>query len=196
MIFGQPATSLSRLLRNFPRASSPMAVGVTPPSASAASIAMPDTPNTSVATLASLILAVSSSFRVRFRSVATVWARDRRYQQQITQLSKLSRGDETRPDRSVPNQIADPLRVPHIGLASRHILDVMRVTDNQRKMPGEDSIDGHPIYSSTLAGFLPWRKLLPIHEQQGLADRFASRKVEAWSPTRLKRSPTTSWDGG
>jgi len=30
---------------------------------------MPDTPNTSVATLASLILAVSSSFRVRFRSV-------------------------------------------------------------------------------------------------------------------------------
>ena len=45
-------------------------------------------------------------------------------------------------------QIADPLRIGHVGLATRHGLDVLRIDDQQLEMAFEQIVDGLPINAS------------------------------------------------
>ena len=81
VLFHAPVQSrlqLGDLAPQTPLANSAISAGVAVPSASASSISMPETPNTSLATLASLILAVSSTFSSRLHSALWLSANLRR----------------------------------------------------------------------------------------------------------------------
>src|SRR5271165_2266555 len=73
------STSSARLRRSCPLARAAISWADALPSIRAFSIARPDTPKTSLATLASLMLAVSSSFSSRLRSAAWLSISLRRY---------------------------------------------------------------------------------------------------------------------
>ena len=77
--------------RNWPLARSAIASAEASPSISARSIVRPDTPKTSLATLASLMLAVSRSFRSRLRSAAWLSTSSRR-QRSSSRSSRSGRG--------------------------------------------------------------------------------------------------------
>ena len=99
------------------------------------SIARPDTPKTSEATLASLMLAVFKELQqpVAFDRLAlhefTAVA------QQLAQLPQRPRRREALGDQAMSNQIGDPFEILHIGLAPGHVADVPGVADDQLKCP-------------------------------------------------------------
>src|SRR5215210_4752784 len=116
------------------------------PSIKALSIARPDTPKTSLTTLASLMLAVSRSFRSRFRSAAWLSTSFRGERKG----SRNPRGGgggrhEALRDQAMPDQIGNPFGVLHIGLAARHVADVPGVADDELKTPFKHGIDGLPV---------------------------------------------------
>jgi hypothetical protein len=111
---------------------------------------MPETPKTSLATLDSLMFAVSSSLskqvalgRAGIDQLAPVT-------QQIAQLSHRLGRHKAAADQTMTQQVGDPPAVLHIGLAPGHILDVMRIADHQLKGAIEHRIDGLPVDPSAL----------------------------------------------
>src|SRR3954468_7805206 len=112
------------------------------PSTRAFSMAVPDTPKTSVATLDNLILAVSSSLSVRLRSDARVSARVRRWRRR-SRSSRISSGGTklglTRPWRTRS-------AIHSASFTSvRHRLDVVGIGHDQGEMPFQDRVDRLPV---------------------------------------------------
>ena len=87
-------------------------------------MARPDTPSTSLATLASLMLASSSTFWTRLMHRGTVADQARPLPGQVAQLADRRRRDEAGPQQAVLEQLGDPLGVLDVGLAARDLLDV------------------------------------------------------------------------
>ena len=120
------------------------------PSISARSIARPDTPKTSLMTLASLMLAVSRSFREPVAFGRLALHQLAAVAQQLAHLPQRLGRHETFGDQPVPDQIGDPLGILHVGLAPRHIADVSGVADDQLEMPLQDGIDRAPVDARAL----------------------------------------------
>ena len=123
--------SAGSLARSRPRASSASASGSASPPSSAASIARPLTPRTSVATAASLRLAPSSVFCSRLTSLGALLHQRLAVAGQLAQLADRRRGDEAGPQQAVAQQVGQPLAVLDVRLAPRHGLDVLRVDQQQ-----------------------------------------------------------------
>ena len=70
--------------------------------------------------------------------------------QKITQLADRRRRHEAGLDQAVADQVGDPRRIVHVGLASRHGLDVVRVGDDQGEMPFEDGVHRLPADAGAL----------------------------------------------
>ncbi len=94
-------------LDNFPA----IASGEAFPAISAMSMVWPETPNTSVATLASLMLAVSRS-RSSHLALDECAARP----QQVAKFPQRTRRHAALSDEAVTEQIGDPLGILHVGL--------------------------------------------------------------------------------
>jgi len=109
------------LLRKRRFARSAISAGVELSSASARSISMPETPNTSLITPASLMPALSSSFEraVPFRGQGA----DQRLAvtHQLAQHPDVRGWHEARAHQSMADQVGDPLCVLHVRLASGHV---------------------------------------------------------------------------
>ncbi len=65
--------------------------------------------------------------------------------QQIAQLAHRLGRHKAAADQAVAKQVGDPLAVLHIGLAARHVLDVVRVADHQFEGPVQHCIDRLPV---------------------------------------------------
>src|SRR5687768_17477753 len=117
------------------------------PSTRAFSMAVPDTPKTSVATLDNLMLAVSSSLSVRLRSAARVSARVRRWRRR-SRSSRITGGGPklglTRPWRT--RSAIHSASVTSVW----HRLDVVGIGNDHGEEPFEDGVDRLPIDAGAL----------------------------------------------
>jgi hypothetical protein len=66
---------------------------------------------------------------------------------EFPQLALVGRRDEASGEQAVLQQIGNPLRIAHIGLAPRHGLDVCRIDQQQSKVALEEVENGSPIHS-------------------------------------------------
>jgi len=64
---------------------------------------------------------------------------------EIAQLTDGHRRDETRSQQAVLQQFSQPLRVTHVGLASRNVLDMCGIDQQRRELGFEDVEDRTPI---------------------------------------------------
>ena len=174
--------------RSRPLASSASASGSSWPSIIARSMARPESPSTSVATLPSLMLASSSTFWMRLATdprSATTCARCR----VRSRSSRIGcRRHEAGLEQAVLEQLGDPLAVLHVGLAARHLLDVLGVDQHQLEPPLQQVPDRLPVH----AGRSPWRRgdaLLgqPVGQLDQLAGHGRRRSAPARGPCPRRR---------
>ena len=130
-------------------------------------MARPETPKTSLATLASLMLAV-------FKELQEPVALGRLALHQLAaiaqQLALRRRRNEALGDQPMADQIGDPLGVLHIGLAPRHVADVAGIADDQFEMPFQHGIDRAPVNAGALHADLRHPKLLqPVPQRLQIA---------------------------
>jgi hypothetical protein len=84
-------------------------------------MARPETPRVSLATQASLIPASSSTLASRFRLAGALLDQRLAVAGQVAQLADRLGRHEARADQAVLDQLADPGRIGHIGLAAGHV---------------------------------------------------------------------------
>jgi len=65
---------------------------------------------------------------------------------EFAQFALLGGRDEAGGEQAVLQEIGNPLRIPPIGLASRHRLDVRRIDQQQGKVALEEVENGSPIH--------------------------------------------------
>jgi len=65
--------------------------------------------------------------------------------QEIAQLTDRLRRHEALRDQAVPQQVGNPLAVLHVGLATGHVLDVVRIADDDLEVVLEHSMDRLPV---------------------------------------------------
>jgi hypothetical protein len=107
-------------------------------------MARPETTKPSLATPASLMLAVSSSLSSRVRSANLAFDQLAAVSQQIAQVPERPRRHEAFGDEAVTDQIGDPLGILDVGPAAGHVTDVTGIADDQLKMALQD-LDRTPI---------------------------------------------------
>src|SRR5689334_7419129 len=115
------------------------------PSTRAFSMAVPDTPKTSVATLDNLQqlerpIALGRQGLGKGSPMA----------QEITQLTDLRRRHEARSDQAVAHQVSNPFGILHVSLAPWHRLDVVGIGNDHGEEPFEDGVDRLPIDAGAL----------------------------------------------
>ena len=107
----------------------------------------------SVATLASLMLQSSSSFWMRLHSWAALADHLRAVARQVTQLPDLLGRHEAGPQQPDAQQGGQPLGILDVGLAARHVLDVLGVDQHDFQAGGlQDVEDRLPVDAGTLQG--------------------------------------------
>ncbi len=82
------------------------------------------------------------------------------------------------------DQIGDPLRVLHIGLATRHVTDMPGVADDEVEMPFQHGIYRAPVNAGALQADLCHPKLL-----QPVPQRFQIARHRPEGPDLLPRPP-------
>src|SRR4051794_41247904 len=127
-----------------------MACAEAVPSIRALSIARPDTPKTSLRTLASLMLAVSRSFRSRFRSAALAFHQLPAVAQEVPQLPQRGRRHEALRAADKRHEIGNPSRLLHNRFEARHSAGAAGAADDVLEAPLEPGIDGLPQYPGPL----------------------------------------------
>jgi len=88
------------------------------------------------------------------------------------------------------HQLTQPLRVGHVGLAARHVLDVPGVAQRQLEVLFEDVPDGLPIHAGGLHRDMrdAVRRKPVVQRHQALHGRLKLRQVRHAAP-RLVRDP-------
>jgi len=139
-----------------------MAWAVVCPSNKAASMARPETPITSDATDANLMLASSSTARVpraagAGRCVLHPIDQGRAFADkraakpgEIAQVALRHWRDETGAQQTVPQQVRQPFRVTHISLTARHGFDVLRIHQQHVEIAFQDIEHWLPVFTGAL----------------------------------------------
>ncbi len=96
------------------------------------------------------MLALSSSLISRLRSAEPDCDQLAPVAGQFAQLADRPRRDEALGDQAVTGQFADPVAVLHVGLAARHVLDVVRVADDHLEAALQHRIDRPPVDAGAL----------------------------------------------
>jgi hypothetical protein len=104
--------------------------------------------------------------------------------QQFPQLAELRRRHEARPDQAVAQQLAQPLGILDVGLAPRHVADVLGVADNDLDVPFQNRVDRLPEHPGALH-----RDMAHAAFPQPVAQRFKIRRHRAEGPELLAAPP-------
>jgi hypothetical protein len=115
------------LLRRLPRARSARTSGSVVPPTSASSIARPETPSTSEATQPSSGPGILQHLVQPLGLAGALIDQCLAVAGQLPQLPDRAGRHEARADQTMPDQLGDPGRVGHIGLAAGHVLEVLGV---------------------------------------------------------------------
>src|SRR5262249_38557176 len=118
--------------------------GSVSPAISASSRSRPEAPSTSVATLASLILASSSTLLDAVDRCRPLLDQLRPLPRQVTQLPDRLGRHGAGVEQPVLQQLGDPLTVLDVGLAAGHLLDVLGVDQDDTDAPLQEVEDRLP----------------------------------------------------
>src|SRR5512132_1146711 len=139
------ATSAACLPRSRPLASPASTLGSRWPAMSASSMARPETPMMSVATLDSLIRASSSSLLQPLLVAGAVGGQVGPQPGVVPQPAGLGGRGERGPQHAPPVQLGQPHRIQLVGLGPpRQVLDVTRVDQPHHQPPRLQHIDERP----------------------------------------------------
>jgi hypothetical protein len=157
------STSAACLTRSRPLASSASALGSRCPATSASSMARPETPKMSVATVPSLIRASSSSLLQPLLVAGAVGGQVGTQPGVVPQPADLGRRDERGSQHAPLIQLAQPHRIQLVGLGpARQVLDVTGVNQPHHQAAGLQQIHERP---PVVGGGLHHDPLDPLADQ-------------------------------
>jgi hypothetical protein len=137
-------------------------------------MAVPDTPNTSVATLASLNAGTLQHAKDAIAAVGAGLDQRAAEAHEVAQRAQAAIGHKARPDQTERQQLGQPLGVLHVSLAPRHVRDPRGDADLAHM--GADRV--------ALPGALLDQQLArPMHHQRRLLlDRYKTRVGDCRQP--------------
>ena len=95
---------------------------------------------------------------------------------QVAELALLGRRDEAAPQQPVPEQVRDPLGVPHVRLPARDGLDVVGVGHQDGQVAFQQVVDRAPVRARALHGDMGASHLRePVQQRQQLVRHRAER---------------------